>query len=436
MARKSIIDRLVKRLASEKVQKNVIEGRLLRRSREGFFKWLNKKLLKFEEKIDFAIGKMVRNVLLKKVPIQENMVAFCSFQGDYTDNPKYIAEELIRRHAGCELVWIGRKEATMQLDQFPEEISQVYEWWTWDAFVALAKAKVLVVNSVELFKRPYPKKKGQYIIETWHGSLGIKRFDKAVNTGKAWVKAAELTTKIVDFMVSNSTYETNIYRTTFWPKQEIWEVGHPRNDCIINCTEEQKAVIRARLFEFSGRKDHGEKLFLYAPTFRDAKNFDCYNLHPEKLAKALSQRFGGEWIGLYRYHPTVRKLAERRSSKWTNIMDLTNYPDMQDLLQVADIGITDYSSWIYDYMLTDRPAFIFAKDIELYNTERGFAYPLQATPFPIAVNNKEMVDNIKNFDAEKYENERQEFLKGKGCIEDGHASERVADHILELLEVR
>lgn len=434
MARKNFIERLGKYVNGNKIQKALIEGKLLSRTRKTIIKLICKAFTRCEEKIDFAIGNFVRNIVLKKIPIQNNLVVFWSFQGDYTDNPKYIAEELIKRNTDCELIWIGRKYSADRPYLFPDAFSHVYEWWTWDSFVALAKAKVLVVNSVELFKRPYPKKKGQYIIETWHGSLGIKRFDKAVNSGRAWVKAAELTTKICDFLVSNSTFETEIYRNTFWPNQEVWEVGHPRNDCIVNCDANLRAEARNRIFSYSGRADNQEKLFLYAPTFRDEKNFDCYYLDAEKVKAALEERFGGTWIGLYRYHPTVRALASRYASSSQNIIDMTKYPDMQDLLLVADMGITDYSSWIYDYMLTGRPGFIFATDMELYNTERGFAYPLETTPFPLAKSNSELVANILSFDEERYDDQCRKFLADKGCCEHGNAASQVVDKIMGLIE--
>lgn len=434
MAKQTLATKVKKYLTLPKVKKALMEGFILRRIRRTTWALICKLFFRAEENVDIAIGNLVRNIVLKRVPVIENRIVFWSFQSDYTDNPKYIAEELISRRTNCELIWIGRQRAVKNKKQFPKEVKKVYEWWTKDAFYALASAKILVVNSVELFKRPYPKKKGQIIIQTWHGSLGIKRFDKAVNSGKAWVKAAERNGKDCDYLVSNSSFETQIYRDTFWQKQEVWEVGHPRNDVLVNCTMEAKTLARKKLFKFAKRKDKGEYLFLYAPTFRDSKEFKCYDLKPDAVAAALKERFGGEWIGLYRYHPTVRDMAKSHKIKSDRMIDLTMYPDMQDLLQVANIGITDYSSWIYDFMLTGRPGFIFATDIALYNTERGFAYPLETTPFPIATDNKQMVENVVTFDELKYKRECREFLDGKGCVEHGHAAERVVDHMLTMVD--
>ena len=100
---------------------------------------------------------------------------------------------------------------------------------------------------------------------------------------------------------------------------------------------------------------------------------------------------------------------------------------------ISDVAITDYSSWIYDYILTRRPGFIFATDIYSYETERGFYYPLSSTPFPVSTNNETLIENILLFDEKQYEKNVDVFLEEKGCIDDGHASQRVVDKIIELV---
>ena len=83
-------------------------------------------------------------------------------------------------------------------------------------------------------------------------------------------------------------------------------------------------------------------------------------------------------------------------------------------------------------MLTRRPVFLFATDVKEYDVERGFYYPLEATPFPLAQENVELMKNIDAFDKAAYLLKVEAFLAEKGCIEDGHASERVADLIERL----
>lgn len=59
---------------------------------------------------------------------------------------------------------------------------------------------------------------------------------------------------------------------------------------------------------------------------------------------------------------------------------------------------------------------------------------METTPFSIAVNNTELCENIINFDNKDYQRKIDEFLQDKGCIEDGHASERVVDLIEKIMK--
>ena len=72
-------------------------------------------------------------------------------------------------------------------------------------------------------------------------------------------------------------------------------------------------------------------------------------------------------------------------------------------------------------------------DRKKYDNERGLYYPLEETPFGIAENNDQLMENIMAFDDAAYQPKVEAFLKDKGCVEDGHASERVADLIEKIL---
>jgi CDP-glycerol glycerophosphotransferase len=100
---------------------------------------------------------------------------------------------------------------------------------------------------------------------------------------------------------------------------------------------------------------------------------------------------------------------------------------------VADIGITDYSSWILDYILTRKPGFLFVKDEESYRVERDFYYPIDEAPLPVARSNKELLNRVLQFDAKVYEKRINKFLLEKGSVEDGYACKRIVDHIDSLM---
>lgn len=382
------------------------------------------------DKIDGALGQMARNRLSRTSRTERRKVLFIAFQGDYTCNPKYITEELLRRHTDIDIVWAGSKRSVQTPDAFPDGVRRV-DLYSYAMMRELATAKVIVCNSVEFEKLRLPIRKDQIVIQTWHGSLGIKRFDRAHNDNWAWVKAADYCGKMTRYCISNSTFENEVYRGSFWPETEILSYGHPRNDLLMHTdATDAKAVVMGLRKRFG--IDEDTKVVLYAPTFRDSHNFSCYDIHPEPLFAALTERFGGKWVMVIRYHPSIREHSVGIMNT-PHIVDASMYPDIQELMLLADVAITDYSSWIYDFMLTGRPGFIYATDKEKYNTERGFYFPLESTPFPIAVNNAELGNQIRHFDTALYEQRREEFLRDKGCIEDGHASERAVDKILELM---
>lgn len=176
-----------------------------------------------------------------------------------------------------------------------------------------------------------------------------------------------------------------------------------------------------------------KNIALYAPTFRsntDYYNSNIYDLNYNNVLEALSKRFGGEWILLVRYHFKLRDIISPSTQK--NVIDVTSYYDMQVLLCAADVGITDYSSWICDYALTDNPGFLYANDIEKYVEERGFYYSLEETPFPICKTNDELASAILNFNNSDFQKKRFEFLKKRGCFETGEGAKRVVDKIIEI----
>jgi len=386
---------------------------------------------------DKCIGAISRYLLSVFTPIQSNKILFTTFQGDYTCNPKYITEQLLREGVDYEMVWGVRATSLNNPEAFPPEVKLV-ERATYDFYRAWVSAKVIVVNSVDVFIRYMPKKRKQFLIQTWHGSLGIKRFGK----DQKWtlLGAAERMAKKTDAIISNSVFENKVYNDTFWADTPIWEFGHARNDILIATqrntalTEELNNKVR-NFFEL----DRDTKIALYAPTFRNALNTNCYNLDPVAVMEALQQRFGGNWALLVRLHPTARKTASKTKllkQKIEGVYNATGYADIQDLTVVSDVFITDYSSGIYDFVLSKRPGFIFATDIKHYNNERGFYYSLEKTPFSIATSSKDLVENILSFDMSEYQKKVEVFLKDKGCFEDGHACERTVEKIREIMDAK
>ncbi|WP_026506979.1 CDP-glycerol glycerophosphotransferase family protein [Butyrivibrio sp. MC2013] len=385
--------------------------------------------------VDRRIGYENRKILSENTPVVNNQIMFITFNHSYSCNPKYICEELIKRNADVQIYW---GVTNMNTKGYVPDLPNVHvvKMNSYEYFQAAVSSKVIVINSLLGDKfYPFPVKREQRVFETWHGSLGIKRFDlDHYNTNLSWPEAAVRTGKLTNYCISNSDFENDVFRETFWQKTRILKLGHARNDIFFDTYKDKREAWKADFYD-KYALDPDIKLALYAPTFRDTHNFEVYDLNAEKVVAALSERFGGEWKLLVRYHDNDKKNEKTKNKlKSDCVIDVTDLPDIQELLSFIDCGITDYSSWIYDYILARKPGFIYARDIDLYNNERGFYFKLEDTPFPVARDNDEMIRNILSFDKDVFEEKISEFLSDKGCIDDGHASERIADHLLKLLK--
>ena len=320
-----------------------------------------------------------------------------------------------------------------KVEAFLEEHVHFIKTNTYEYFEAAASSKVLFTNSLLGDKfYPFPVRKDQVVAETWHGSLGIKRFDPAhYNTNVSWPIAAARTGKLTTQIISNSSFEDGVFRETFWKETPILKYGHARNDIFFPQSEQVRSYLKQRFCKDNGLSED-TKFALYAPTFRDDHNFAVYDLNAEQTLNALRKRFGGEWKLLLRYHDNDKGgEAKKNTVKSCDVIDVTKYPDMQSLLAFTDVGITDYSSWIYDYVLLRKPGFLFAMDRSKYDNERGFYFRLEDTPFPVSTDSDELEETILSFDEELFQKRVTEFLSDKGCMDDGDASVRIADQVME-----
>lgn len=384
--------------------------------------------------IDRAVGILARKIMSLTTPVQANKVFFHTQESHYCCNPKYICEALRQRNTDgqIDIVW---RVSVKGKSGVPSGM-RVVKFNTFRYFKELCSAKVVVSNSFLYVNVPVSLKKDQVLLQTWHGSLGIKRFGKEdIKDSKRRVQALVQTGKMTSFCLTNSQLENHSLSDTFWPNTPKLLYGHARNDLFFPEHEEERLLLRNKYFKKWGLSED-VKVAMYAPTFRDSKGFDCYRVDFERVLEALTERFGGEWRIVLRYHPSMAKDYAKSAVKGTkkhHVIEATDVLDMQELIALTDVAITDYSSWIYDFILMRKPGFIYAVDLEKYNTERGFYYPIETTPFAISTNNDELVDSILSFDDEAYQSKLEAFLEEKGCVEDGHAAERAADLICRII---
>ena len=340
--------------------------------------------------------------------IEPRKVVVNQFQGGgFGCNPKPVAEELLRR-GGYDIVWLVRRGVAANL---PPGVRAV-RFGSWASLRELATAGTWLANhNLGRYVRHLGlvKKPGQRYVQTWHGSFGIKRCTEVLGPEE---------TGMLDCFVANSAWEAELARGWFGPFARIVTAGHPRNDAIVASRARAPGPVRR---------------LLYAPTFRDDGALDAYLTDFTALAAAFAARWPGEWRVGARLHPNLRKKGVRLAFAGA-VEDVTDAPDIQELLAGADAVISDYSSCIFDFALSGRPAFVYAPDRAKYETERGFCYPLSATPFPVAESVDALVAAVRGFDEGAYAKRLADFFAAKGSAEDGRAAVRVADLVASAAE--
>lgn len=362
-----------------------------------------------------------------------NKIVFDNYMGKgFGCNGKYVTNALLADDREYDIVWTV-KNAAQRRTEFPEGVRLV-EYGSGEAMREYATAGVWVQNYqlVHYLNQGLLKKPGQTYIQMWHGSFGIKKIENncdALTRDRNWTVLAERNSGYTDYWISNGSFETEVYQKAFWNVTQVLEYGHPRNDIFFSGEAERIKAEVCRRYHIEN-----QKILLYVPTFRDEGMLWEQRLSWDGIKESLEKRFGGEWNILIRLHPRMREYADRMIPKRPYVTDATEYPDIQELLVSADAVITDYSSAVFDYLLTGRPAFLYAPDYRRYEKMRGLYYPLEDTPFPLAGSQRELEENIVSFDAESYKEKVKAFLQGKGSVEDGGAARRVAELIRGIVE--
>jgi CDP-ribitol ribitolphosphotransferase / teichoic acid ribitol-phosphate polymerase len=172
-----------------------------------------------------------------------------------------------------------------------------------------------------------------------------------------------------------------------------------------------------------------KKIILYAPTFRGrvAHAYGPDHFDYDMLYEALGQ----EYIILIKHHPLVKQLPEiPLEYRDSFVYDVSHSMEIEDLICVSDICISDYSSLIFEYSLFEKPIILFAYDLDVYFDWRGFYYDYyEMAPGPVLISTEEIIDYIQNldtqFDKEKMHAFREKFMRS--C--DGHSTERILDEV-------
>ena len=292
----------------------------------------------------------------------------------------------------------------------------------------LATAKVIITTAKSKY---YLKKKStQFFVYIPHGQIGAKYVERQAGDtlSKGYIDGSIWHSKVSNLFISSSKLHTEEELTWYWYDGEVMECGLPRNDIFFHYTPEDVQDIKKKV----GIPD-GVKIVLYGPTFRNEPSNEPYAIDTERVLHTLEQKTGGKWIFLFRAHPNFVWYGKPAFEYSDKVMDVTNYPDMQDLLLISDVLISDYSSAMFDFNLMHRPVFLFTKDIEAYQKMRGLKDWYFKVPFPFCHNNDELVSAIANYNEQEYRQKCAEFDKFYGNLETGTAAKQIVDRLQKIM---
>lgn len=367
----------------------------------------------------------------KMFPLKKQVV-FTSFNGKtYSDNPKALTEKIREMSPEISIVWLF-KNPSLKKKEIPSYIKAVKSN-SLKALFELATSAVWVDN----FEKPnfLYKSKQQKYIQTYHGDRAFKKilYDVRTLLPNGHYKEGDLFEETqLDLALSGSDYGDRHYRSAFNYNGEILKKGCPRNDKLINRTPFKEQEIRQAL---SLKEEL--KVFLYAPTLRKqaVKSKSAQKLVDidlRQVINSLETATGKQWVGLVRAHAAVQNLDGIPESK--KIIDVSQYEDMNDLLLISDVLITDYSSSAGDFALLNRLLILFQNDREAYQKEdRELYFNIDDSPYLVAENQKQLNDLLSRYEEIDAEKNCKEILEFYGCCETGEASKHTVNYILNHL---
>ena len=387
-------------------------------------------------------------LIQKLMPVKKKRIVFTSFNGHYSDNPKYISKKICELDKDLDIVWLVKEEYK---DLVPENVKWVDIDNKWHKFWYNATSYIAVDNvygdrAYYIREKSFwtqlkfnilsflKNKKNQHLYTTWHGTP-LKRMGKD-----------RITDTIIDFscpnteMVLGNEFTLEVMDRIAFNKITMKLLGTPRNDILFD---------RRNVLEIKEKLSlpQDKKIILFAPTFRDngiemgEKNIYRSGINQLKemdfkdLFDNLSEKYGGDWAIVCRFHYHVEEMVDWESLQKEypgQIINGNEHDDMAEYLACTDVLITDASSSMFDFMLTKRPCFLFFPDLEYYqNEERGFYKPIEELPFPVSVDFDGLIENIKKFDEETYIKGVENLIEEFGYVDDANSSERVARYILD-----
>ncbi len=365
------------------------------------------------------------------VPKKKGLLLFgaangCSFKG----NPQALYLHLLKKFPAGEMarvVWTSQNRKVV--DALRQRKMPVVAKWSPAGFWAVLRSDWLVIEQSALDVSFLGVLLGRFnIAQLWHGTgfkeIGLRQEQHASLPRRCFNAGLRREYRSYRFIAASCSLDRQRKIASFG-NPNVVITGYPRNDLFFE-PESTIVQIKRRL-----GVDCFARVIVYAPTFRDDQLSKPFS---EGFWKRLDAIFADRNdILLVKRHPFDHALTV--PSGLDRIRDVTaDCPDIQELLAVADLLISDYSGVVTDYSLTRRPMIFYIYDYAKYvGSCRQFYYDFKKTlPGPFVDNEDELIARLTNlgwFEEKAYQMRYAEFVATFHAFLDGGSCQRVLAQI-------
>ncbi len=340
-----------------------------------------------------------------------------------TDSQRAIHDELRRSRPDLTLHWAVASPSTPVPEGAVPVLMHTREWYR-----VLGTATYLV-NNID-FDRWFRTKPGQRFLQTFHGypakSMGIRLWRAKQFTPRRIELELGRTSRDWDLILTPAPEMDVHYRVEYDYDGEIESSGYPRDDALLAPDADE---VRERTRRLLGIAPH-QTVVLYAPTWRDdqATNYRSATMTRHLDLESATTHLGEEFVFLMRGH-RFHAQGTDRSGRTARLIDVTDYPEINDLILASDAAVLDYSSLRFDFALTGRPMLFLVPDLGAYTGGvRGFLYPFEdSAPGPLLDDAEEVIAALRDLPAvrRKYAAAYETFNRTYNYLQDGQAAKRV-----------
>ncbi len=359
-------------------------------------------------------------------PRREKSVFFASFRGQYSDNPRAISESLHEMAPDVKIVWLVKPQFKKYVPDYVTVVPPKPRL----ALKAQAQAKVWVLNYTYRKHLGVYKGRDNFYIQTWHGDRGLKTIGYLTGEGSKNDMDGHNMSEC-NLFIAASDYGVRKAQQGLRYEGEMMVEGMPRNDKLVNIDKYSGEADKIRKALGIG---NDVKIALYAPTFRDEVSTMQCAIDINQTMKNLEAN-GEKWICLVRSHSLTKKISTGCDN--AAYLDVSSYPDMADLLLIADLLLTDYSSCAGDFLLTGKPVVLVHFDKEEYLSKARSLWidPVEAG-YLVAKNQSELNAILSHLHEYDHKATADKLNKFYGTKESGKSSEAVAQRIVQELKIK